>query len=86
MKIIALGHGKTKITPAIVDDIQCLLFEPVPEPHSVGDQTGDPPGVVYPEDGDTLLMLGNVASANVLLDQLKTCIAEMEKLRNKVKP
>ena len=78
MKVIALGNGKVKITPALVDDVQSLLFEITSERHPIGVETGDPPGIVYPNEEDVLIMFGNIESAKVLLHQLQRCIEELE--------
>ncbi len=80
MRTIELGNGKVKITPCFVsekDRRQALLFEPVTESHPIGMLTGDPDGPFIPEAKDTLIILGSLDSAKVLLHQLTECVAEM---------
>lgn len=80
MKIIELGTGNVKIEPCFVaedDRRQALLLEPVGESHPVGMLTGDPAGPHIPGTDSVLIILGSVASATVLLEQLRDCIGMM---------
>ena len=82
MRTIELGDGKIKVTPCYVSDTdrrQALLFEPVSEAHPIGILTGDPDGPYTPKDEDTLLVLGSVEAAKVIIHQLQVCVSMMEK-------
>jgi len=80
MRIVELGKGQVKIEPCYVsndDRRRAILFEPVDDPHEIGRLTGDPAGPHVAKESDTLLILGTVESAKVLLDFLTEQIQEM---------
>ena len=81
MKIIELGKGTIKIEPCFVsvdDRRQALLFEEVSKPHEIGSLTDDKPGLYIPNENDTLLILGSIESAEVLINQINMCIELMK--------
>jgi hypothetical protein len=61
---------------------QSLVFEPVEEEHEIGILTGEIPGPYHMQEHDTLIVMGSIASATVLKDQVQACIDAMQEAEN----
>ena len=80
---VKLGDGLVRIDVAIADGIgQCIVFHPLTDiEQKIGVQrigmTDEVPNPYIPSEFDTVISLGNVDSAKLLLHQVQTALDEM---------
>ena len=84
---VKLGEGAVRIDVALVEGIgQCIVFVPQDNPTqgvAMTDMTGAP---YFTKNRDTIISLGNMEAAKVLLHQVESAIDAMKSSNPKSSP